>query len=1138
MRRDARFAAVVIGSAGILCAQEFRAKLQGTVTDPAGGVIPHASLTIRSPHTGFERRQFTDGNGYYLFSFLPPGGYVLTVSAPGFKIVVENNVVLGVSTAMRLNVELPISVAVESITVSAELSLVRPESGSLGSTVHEHLIGSLPLKGHSSLVLFNFSPGVISERYGEDTRPVNTVQNVLYSSSGAPPATGDVSVDGVSNTVNVNRGANIAAWVPAMDAVAEFKLQTGILPAEYGRSAASIMNIVIKSGSSSVHGDVYNYSRNAALDANLFFPRGAGEDLTPYSVHTFGVNLGGPVKLPGVQYGRDRTFFFFNYEGMREGNGSSFTGDVPTPRMRQGDFSEQSKPIYNPLSLHTSNGAPLRDPFPGNVVPASLQDPVGRNIAGYYPLPNVAAPDRSQPWLQDFVFSSKWPRNYDAVIVKLDHHSPRHQAFVRMNKGDCLVTYPKQFDGIATAGGGVVHRPHFGLALNDTVSVASHTIVDLRLGYAGGSEKDRPTSDGFDPARLGLPAAYSRMAQSYAFPAVTVNTFMGMGGSPYIEQLGYTWSLQTSVSHQRGQHLWKTGLDGRLTRGNFLKNTAPSGRFQFDMAWTRGPRADTPSTASGSSIADMLLGYGWGSIDTNAAVSIQNPYLGLYLQDDYRLTRRLTLNLGLRFDLDLPRTERYDRTTRGFAYNTPSPLSVPGLDLRGGLLYAGVGGRPRGLRNPDWNNFAPRLSIAYSLSPRTVIRAGGAVNYVPAVGSVEPTGYSVTTPWVSSIGGYIPNHRLSNPFPNGPLPATENSLGLATLVGEEVSFVDPGDRVPIFLNWQFAVQREFHPRTLLEVAYVGSRGVRILGGPIDYATVVYEQLNQLSPSYLNLKAALLEPVQNPFYGIIADGPLAERVVQRQQLLRPYPQFTSVVRNNPAFGNSSYHSLQVRLEKRAGNGLSALVSYTLSKNINDVAVAQDAYNRGAERALSEFDAPQRLTVTAAWDLPFGKGQRWFKDASGAAALVGGWQLATFSTFQSGFPLAFKLSRTNLFMAGATQRPSAAGDPSAGIAGGITSRLARYFNTAAFAQPADFTFGNLGPRVGWVRSPGMNNVNLRLGREFRVKEKLVLSLRASSFNLFNHPVFSAPNTTVGSSNFGRVFNQANLSRQTELAAKVSF
>ena len=1119
MPRARSLASLLVLLAGAAAAQEFRATLQGSITDPSGAVIPAAGVRLRNVNTGVERTDTADAKGHYLFTFLPPGSYALTVRAAGFKTSALEGIELGLNTNGGLDVELALGAMAETISVGADAVLVQPQSSSLGTLVRRDILEEMPLKGHSSLLMFNLAAGIVSTRYAEDSRPNNVVQNVLYSANGSPLASGDVSVDGISNTVNLDRGANLSAWVPAAEAVAEFKLQAGTLPAEYGRSGGSIMNIVIKSGANTPHGALYDYFRNSALDANLFFPRGAGQKLSHFGVNMFGGSLEGPLV-------RNRAFFFVNFEGAREGNGVSHTSNVPTLAMRRGDFSACATPLYDPHSVHHVNGVPLRDPFPGNIIPLARQDPVGRSILSYFPEPNM--PGANQPWVQNWVFSGKWPRDYNNFVAKVDHHAGRHQSFARINYGTARLVLARQFDGVATPGGAVIDRPNFGVALNDTITLTARTILDLRAGYTRGRERSRPWSDGFDLTSIGLPASFAHSVQRAAFPTVTLTNFQSLAGSALVEQPGHTWSFQPSVSFERSRHLIKTGADMRILQGNFFHNSAPSGAFAFSPLGTGGPRADTPAANTGVSAASLLVGYGAGSIDFNTGVSVQNVYYAAYVQDDFRATRRLTLNLGVRYEYETPRTERFNRTTRGFAYDTPSPLRVPGLDLRGGLLYAAAEGRPRGLYEPDRNNFAPRLGFAFSLTKKTAVRGGVALSYVPVVGSVQPTGYSVNTPWASTLDGITPHHPLAGPFPDGLLAPIGNALGMLTLVGENVSFVDPSDRLPAFYNWQFTVQRELPSRTMIEAGYVGSRAIRITSGPPDYATMIAGQMNQLHPDYLKLGAALLEPVPNPFRGIIRQGPLSGETVPRQQLLRPYPQFLNVMRQAPAWGNTVYHSFQLRVEKRLARGVTALVAYTISKNIGDISNAQNAYDRRAERALTEFDAPRRLTVSALWQVPFGR-RHWF---------FGGWQISTFDTFQSGFPVAFALSRPNIFAAGASQRPDAAGEPMAGIRGGVTSRLACYFNTAAFAQPREFTFGNLSPRIGTVRTPGMNNINVRLAKDFRLKDTLHLGLRASSFNLPNHPVFSGPNTSLGGSSFGRIFNQANLGRQTELALKIVF
>ncbi|MCC6588727.1 MAG: TonB-dependent receptor [Bryobacterales bacterium] len=1128
---------LLLSLTGVLMAQEFRATLQGTVTDPSNAVISGASAVLRSLDTGNERQAVTNDLGHFIFSFLPPGNYSVTLTAPGFKTVVRDKISLSVSQDARLDLQLELGTPAETVTVSSEISLVQPDSSALGTAVRKDIIESLPLKGHSSLLMYNLSTGVISTRIGEDIRPNDTASNMLTGVNGAPMAAIDVAVDGVPNTVDLNRGAALSPWVPSTESVAEFKLQSGTLPAEYGRSGGSFMNVVIKSGTNDLHGSMYEMFRNAALDANQFFARGRGQKLAAFGANTFGASAGAPIMIPKLFNGRNHSFFYTNFEGSREGNAIDSTLSVPTAKMRQGDFSEVPTAIYNPFSVRTVNGAPTRDPFPGNIIPASLQDPVGKNIMTYYPDATRVGPNPAAPWVNNFAFSGKWPRNYNMLVVKTDHYfSPKHHTFVRVNYGTAKLVYPHQFDGIATAGRDVNLRPHSGIGLNETYMISPQTTLDVRLGWAGGVERFFPWSDGFDVTKLGFSDRYKSLLQRSVFPTVSVNQFASLSGSRFQEEPGHTYSSQASISHQRGRHLIKTGGEARLIRGSFFRNPNPAGTFSFGVAQTGGPRADTPGSTTGFGMASMLLGYGSGQLDFNTAVSVQNMYYGLYVQDDYRVTRKLTLNVGLRYEYEGPRNERYDRTTRGFAYGTPSPLKVSGLNLTGGLIYAGVGGQPRGMYQPDHNNFAPRIGFAYSVTPKTIFRGGYALSYVPVLGTVQPTGFNSSTPWVSSTDGIAVNDLLRNPFPQGRVAAIGNSQGLSTLIGQAIAFVEPADRTPRFHNWQFNIQRELPSQMLVEIGYVGSRTIGTFGG-LDAAGVPSEQINQLDPKYLSMGAALLEPVPNPFYGIITTGSLAGPTVPRNQLLRPYPQFTSVTRSFPAFGTTRYHSMQAQVQKRMAHGVTAIVGYTWAKNLADLNSAQNNYDRRAEWALSPFDLTHRLTVTAAWNLPVGKNRALLGGASRALdAVVGGWQMSTFSTFQSGFPLAFSLSRNTLGAGGS--RPNAAGDPMAGITGSIGERLNRYFNTAAFSQPADFTFGNLSPRIGSVRAPGMNNVNLTLAKSFAITEKVKLDFRVASYNFLNHPVFSAPNTQFGNAAFGTISGQANFSRQTEFWMRIAF
>lgn len=1135
-----RFFAVFLLSIATLYAQDFRATVQGTVTDPSEAAVPSATLTLRNVATGVERNTIANQAGFYTFQFLPIGNYTLSARAPGFRGFLREGIRLELGATVRVDIILQLGEAAETIQVSAEVTGVQTDTSDLSTAITAEIKDNLPLKGRSSLFMFTLAPGVVGNRYGEDTRPNDTATNVSFSSSGSPNTSNDVSVDGVIVTVNNNRGLAIAAWVPAVDSVAEFKLQTGTVSSEFGRSGGAIANIVIKSGTNDLHGTLYHFHQNSALNANLFFPRGQGRDLTPFASNNWGAAAGGPVYIPGKYDGRNRTFWFGSYEASREGVGASHTSSVPTELMRQGNFSEVGPAIYDPFSVRLVNGVPTRDPFPNKTIPVTRQDPVARNLIRLLPDANRPSTSATQPWVQNFVFGYKWPRNFDMYAFKFDHvFSEKHTTFLRLNFGDGFFNFPYQFDGIATPGRNVVNRPHSGFAWGNSILISPSTTVDVRVGYASGVERNRPWSDGFDLASVGFSPEFVRQVQSAAVPNINIAGFQAMATSGYVENVGRTWSAQSNISQIRGKHLLKIGGDIRLLYGNFFGNSRPSGTFSFNNAWTDGPRADTPTAATGFPVASMLLGLGSGNIPTETGVSILNKYFAGFIQDDVRVTRKLTLNLGLRYEFETPRTERYNRTTRGFDHNAASPVQVPGMNLRGGLLFAGENGLPRGLYDPDRNNFAPRIGFAYNIMSKTVLRGGYALHYVPTISSVMPTGFAVTTPFVVSQDGITPHNRLSNPFPGGLLTPIGSSQGLGTLVGQGVDYIDPSDRTPMVHTWNFNIQREVLSRTVLQVGYVGSRSIKIVPGN-DWSTGQPEQLNQLHPNFLSMGPALLQTVDNPFFGQFASGPLAGPRVQQQQLLRPFPQFTNVTRRLGGYGNAVYHGLQSKLESRMAKGVTSIVTYTWSKNIGDIQRVQNHYDRQSARAPGQFDAPHRLTATASVEVPVGRNRRFLTNAHrGLDYVVGGWNVATMSTFQSGFPIEVSVAQPNIFAAGTgPQFPNVVGDPTEGISGSHQQRLSRYFNTAAFAQPAPFTFGNAASRIGSVRTPGMNNINLTLTKDFNVNERVKFRLRASSFNLFNTPVFSGPNTQFGTGNFGVVFGQANMSRQTELALRLVF
>ena len=426
--------------------QDFRSTLQGTVTDPTQGLVAGASVTLKNVDTALERTATTDNNGFYIFQFQPPGNYELSVKAAGFRTAVKQGIVLALTQTLREDVTLQLGDTAETVSVVADVAVVETDSAALGTAIRQEIRDNLPLKGRSSLFMFTLTPGVVNNRYGEDTRPNDTITNIFFSANGAPVAATDVFVDGAANTVNVNRGVNISQWVPAVDSIAEFKLEMGTVSAEYGRSGGSVTNMVIKSGTNSLHGTMYEFFRNSALDANGYFARGQGRSLAAFGANTYGFTLGGPVYIPKVFDGRNRTFWFTSYEGAKEGNGIDNVLTVPTAKMRTGDFSEVSQALYDPFSVSSASGTPTRTPFAGNIIPANRQDPVAQKIMTFWPAPNRSGPNAAQPWVQNYGFSGKWPRNYDMFVTKIDHRfSTAWNTFFRLNKGNGLLVFPFDF---------------------------------------------------------------------------------------------------------------------------------------------------------------------------------------------------------------------------------------------------------------------------------------------------------------------------------------------------------------------------------------------------------------------------------------------------------------------------------------------------------------------------------------------------------------------------------------------------------------------------------------------------------------------------------------------------------------------
>ncbi|HBY61570.1 MAG TPA: hypothetical protein DEH78_17245 [Solibacterales bacterium] len=1132
-------------------AQEFRGTILGRVVDPQLTAVPGAVVAVTQLETSVKRESLTNQSGDYYVPFLLPGTYEVKVSKDGFKAFVRSGIEVRTLDRLRIDVGLDLGAITESIAVTAESPLLEVTSGDRGEVVSTKMLSDLPTSGHNALMIQRLMPGM-SGGTRTFARIFDTGTVIDFGMSGGIRRRNEILLDGVNNTTSDFQVAHI----PSAEAVVEVKVQTNSYDAQYGHTSGGIINAVTKSGTNQFHGSGFFHAQHTALDANSFFNNRNGIDKPGRNYYQYGFSAGGPVWMPKLYNGRSRTFFFVNYESVDSADGRSSLWTVPTAQERRGDFSNTRNQtgaligVFDPLTTRPDPARPgnyLRDAFAGNVIPASRINRVATSLIQYYPLPNV--PGAAFTNVGNWAYSGTSADNYDSIIGRIDHNfTERQQIFVR---GHWNRRFQRDDDmyGPDNPAGNLYYlgrRGSVGGAADYTNTLTPTTLLNLRYGYSRFEDPIRNLSSGFDQAAAGIPASLVAQMQEVTFPTISPSGFGQLGRSSSSLTALDSHSYQGLLTRTLARHTIRAGGDYRIYRNNPFPGGNLAGSYSFNAAFTQGPDPLRGSNTAGFSMASLLLGYpSSGSIDRISALSYQAPYGALFIQDDFRLSRRLTLNFGLRLDLNGAWRERYNRMTRGYAFDTASPLQsqVTGLNLRGGLLFAGQNGLPS--ENSDGGAaWGPRFGFAYDAGRNTVIRGGFGMIYSGITyfgsGSDTATGYSVTTPYVPSIdGGLTPANSLSNPFPTPVLQPTGNADGLRTLVGQSIRFFDPTVRVPGAYQYSFSIGHQFQKHYLAEVSYVGSRG---FNGPLPSI-----QWNQLPPEVLAQGSSLLQPVNNPFFGIINSGPLASRTVTRSRLLRPFPHFDQVTEVFPTRGASIYHSMQAKLERRFRGGVMLLTSYTWSKQMQNFERTGDApqnnYNLLPEWAVSEIDRTHRFTGAWVVELPFGRGKAF--GASAPAVLrqmISNWQVNGSTTLESGTPLSFSVTPNTTNALGGGQRPHSTGSTARRDGYASTDdMLDRFFDTSQFLRPDPFTFGNLGRRINDVRGFPFMNLELSLQWQMRLAERYSLQFRAEAFNALNRADFSNPSTTLGSTAFGTVTSvkqEANPARQIQLVVRFVF
>ena len=1108
--------------------QAFSASLGGAVHDPSEAAIPGAKVTLASQEKGITRTFTTDAEGRYSFALLPPATYTLTVAAGGFSTYKQEGIVLTAGQASSQSITMQVGQVSSEITVSAgQAPILATDNANVSADINEQQVQQLPvnLRNAFGLALLNSS--------------VNNSTQYQLVNGGGQSGTADQDVSflnfgggffGTSAYLLDGHWDSGADWggviyVPSMDSVEEAKIQTNGFTAQYGWSTGNVYNVVTKSGTSSFHGDAFEFLRNDKLDANFFFNNAQNRAKTPFRRNQFGIVGGGPVYIPGLYRQRNKTFFFAAYEGLRQSSPVEYPATVPTDAEKSGDFSAIGRSLYDPFTTTPTATGFNRTPFAGNRIPKSEMSKVGQALLTYYPGATTSG------LANNFLGAAAAPTASNEWSLRLDHNfADSVQTFVRWsNKTEYKVGNPA-FYGANDAGGPYLKQPNnrFDGAAGLTWVVTPTTVVSLNFGANHWLEGNIVQGYPFDMTKLGLPSFIN--GTSNQFPVVNVGGYAALGPQNGSGQGGFprnSYTESASLSKVVRAHSLTAGVTGVTlqTGGGRIFPTT----FNFSSNTTAGPDPTKASPSeSGDAIAALLLGVGTGG-STGVSVLPYNSkrFYGTYFQDDWKVTSKLTLNLGIRWEYQTAPVDRYNQQSF-FDFNAPNPLSASvsgalGRPFTGTVVYNGVNGVRRGLYNPPTKDFAPRLGLAYQATSKLVVRGGFGTFYVPSYyGGGSTQGYGQGTPWVATQSdGFTPQNTLDNAFPNGMLPQTGNSLGAMTNVGQATSGTQSSRPDPYMVQWMGGIQYAVTKNDMIDVSYVGDRGVHLEQSGMNF--------DQLPPSQLALGNQLLQKVSNPFYGQIKSSGcgLDQPTVTYAQLLLPYPQFCAVNINAVNNSWSRYDALQVSFTHRWSNGLNLLASYTYSKftdnteGTNSWATVgfgvpiRNFYDLSAEKSVDAADIPHSLVVSYIYELPIGKGKKVGTNFNAVSdAVLGGWQITGVSTFKSGFPIGVT-GGGNGTVFGGNQRPDLIGDPTLSH-----PTIEKWFNTAAFAAPAPFTFGNAPRYMSNVRAPGMETFDIGIQKWFHWREYLKMQFRAEMFNAFNRANFYAPDGGLGDAAFGQI------------------
>lgn len=1144
--RFLRSALLLLSVGFVARGQVGRATILGSVVDSSDAPVAGVEIHITQIETNSVFTTFTNEFGLYTMPGLPVGHYQVAATASGFKREIRTGIMLEVDDKPEINLRLEIGAVTESVEVVGGAPLVDTSSATMGKVIENARMTSLPVNGRTALSMVLLTPEVRGHSANEPGFANRGASLSNFSVNGGPPATNNITIDGTANNSPRYGDTSIN---PLVDTIQEFKVQSGVMSAEYGYTLGGVVNMVTKSGSNTFHGNLYEFLRNDKLDARNSF----AAQRAPLRYNQYGGVLGGPIR-------KDRTFFFFNYEEWRLALGSTILDIVPTANERSGNFSllrtasGASIPIFDPATNRPNpagNGF-INDPFPGNAIPAGRLDRVSQNILPFYPLPD-RTPSNVFTNASNYVANIINLRRARQETIKLDHHlTSKDNLSGRYLLWDHKDDNAQGYWTDPVAGHRNDDYTNRNVNVTNTHLFAPTLINESRIGLMRVVFPAIAASVGGGwPQKLGLPDN----VPSLALPTTTITgyrTFPTYASSQAIHM--YILQFQNSVTWIRGKHALKAGLDVRKTEFDRSITSYSSGLYNFNSTLTSNLQSPA---GTGSALASFLLGdVANAMVEKDQPVSWEAFTQAYFVQDDWKVSRRMTFNLGLRYDHMQEPHERFHRLSDFNPYATN-----PQDGVLGRLDFGGAGGAAV---KPDYKNFAPRAGFAVDVfgTGKTAVRGGYGI-YHPNTFStsffsdVSPGFNSTLTNYIGPGGStQFPAFQFSQGLPSPPIPPLGARLGPGAFESQGVNYVNPNGRTPYSQQWALTVQQQLPRGFLLETGYSGNKGSRLVtgggttanggaGGAFD--------LNQLDPKYYSLGLALQQQVPNPYAGKVS-GVFGAPTITLQQSLRPYPYYDIISVTTPRNGSSIYHSWLMNVEKRMSNGLVLLASYTFGKLIDEptsVTLPGQAgsdqvnagsgyrlgrFNRRLDRSLDPADSANRFVFSGVYELPFGSGKQWLASNRVVNTLIGGWQCNSILVLQNGLPLYIR--GANNFIA---DRPNSTGK-SARLENPSRSE---WFDVTQFVNPPVFTIGNVGRTLPDVRAPGTVSFDFSIFKNTKIKERWTVQFRAESFNVLNKVNLLEPNTTFvaganglnSSSTFGTILS-ARDPRNVQLGLKILF